>query len=89
MDQREINEREWRNPDNWNCGFYFSRRDSRWIVPKRIRLLGFSANLGRRGGAIWFWCVIVLTYLSLAVPLWGIVVLLKIIIANLEKFVGS
>jgi hypothetical protein len=29
MDQKEINDTEWKNPDNWSGPFYFSKKDSR------------------------------------------------------------
>jgi uncharacterized membrane protein len=48
----EINRSEWENQDNWtSLGFYFSKRDSRWIVPKRNPVLGWTFNLGTPKGA--------------------------------------
>jgi len=48
----EINKREWENPDNWTSpGFYFSKIDRRWIVPKRNPVLGWTFNLGNKKGA--------------------------------------
>lgn len=36
------------NPGNWKLGvFYFCREDSRILVPKRIRGLGWTVNLAR------------------------------------------
>ncbi|TCD10465.1 hypothetical protein EZ449_08945 [Pedobacter frigidisoli] len=36
---------EHENPSNWKWGtFYFNRNDSRLIVPKRIKLLGWTFN---------------------------------------------
>jgi len=33
------------NPENWKWGvFYFNRKDSRLIVSKRIKLLGWTLN---------------------------------------------
>jgi hypothetical protein len=34
MNHRDINEAEWRNPDNWSCGISFSKKDTRTVVPK-------------------------------------------------------
>ncbi len=48
MDQREINEAEWRNPENWSGsfgGFYFSKKDTRTWVPKSIPWMGWTLNL--------------------------------------------
>jgi uncharacterized membrane protein len=53
MTQEEINEAEWRDPANWRggwLGFYFGRRDTRILVPKRRPIFGFTVNLGRREG---------------------------------------
>ncbi|MBN2582988.1 MAG: hypothetical protein JXL80_07965 [Planctomycetes bacterium] len=56
-DQQEINRREWANPDNWSgpawLSVYFSKRDSRVWVPKRIPAMGWTVNLGRTGGVLW------------------------------------
>lgn len=54
MNQSEINEREWQTPDNWSgpdwlC-LYFSKKDSRTLVPKRIPWMGFTLNLGQPSG---------------------------------------
>ena len=48
----EINKSEWENQDNWTSpGFYFSKRDARWIVPKRNPVLDWTFNLGNKRGA--------------------------------------
>lgn len=51
MGQEDINESEWSNPDNWSGGLYFSKKDSRVWVPKQVRSLGWTLNLGHRKGA--------------------------------------
>lgn len=53
MDQKEINLAEWKNPDNWSGGFYFSKKDSRTWVPKSIPWMGWTLNIGRPAGAYW------------------------------------
>ncbi len=53
MDQSSINQAEWRNPDNWSGGFYFSKRDSRTWVPKQIPAMGWTLNIGTPAGAAW------------------------------------
>ncbi|NMA45592.1 MAG: hypothetical protein GX945_03420 [Lentisphaerae bacterium] len=53
MNQREINQAEWRNSDNWSVGFYFSKKDTRSWVPKQIPWMGWTLNLGNRTGALW------------------------------------
>lgn len=47
MNQDEINEREWNNPDNWGkrFGFYRSRLDSRTWVRKPKPWMGWSLNM--------------------------------------------
>ncbi len=53
MDQKEINETEWKNPDNWSGQFYFSKKDTRTWVPKSIPWMGWTLNLGTPAGAGW------------------------------------
>ena len=53
----QSNEAEWRDRRNWRgprwLGFYVAPRDSRLMVPKHPRLLGFTLNLGHPS-ARWF-----------------------------------
>lgn len=56
MIQDQINEAEWGNPANWSdsvVGVYFSKRDSRVWVPKRVPAWGWTINLGHPAGAWW------------------------------------
>jgi uncharacterized membrane protein len=58
MNQDEINKAEWENPDNWTKGstllcVYFSHKDSRTWVPKRIPWMGVTMNLGKVAGVAW------------------------------------
>jgi uncharacterized membrane protein len=57
MDQKQINDAEWRNPENWSgpkwASFYFSKRDKRTWVPKAIPSLGWTINIGKHAGAKW------------------------------------
>jgi uncharacterized membrane protein len=53
MNQTEINQAEWANPENWSVGFYFSKKDSRTWVPKAIPGMGWTVNMGKRAGAFW------------------------------------
>ncbi len=58
MNQHEINKREWENPDNWSKGskfmcVYFSHKDSRTWVPKRIPSMGSTMNLAKQAGVAW------------------------------------
>jgi uncharacterized membrane protein len=56
MTQQEINDQEWKNPDNWSgslAGFYFSKKDNRTWVPKSIPWMGWTLNLGKPAGARW------------------------------------
>jgi uncharacterized membrane protein len=47
MNQNEINQVEWSNPQNWHGIFYGSRKDSRFSVPKR-RGYGYTFNFAKR-----------------------------------------
>jgi uncharacterized membrane protein len=52
MDQRAINEREWHDPANWwggSFGFYSSEADTRLLVPKRHRAMGWTLNFAKPG----------------------------------------
>ena len=63
MDQGEIDQAEWANLANWMrprwLSIYFSKRDSRVWVPKRIPVPGWTVNLGRPGGVAWLFPVII------------------------------
>jgi len=56
MTRDEINQAEWENPANWSnavVGVYFSKRDSRAWVRKRVPSWGWTINLGHPAGAWW------------------------------------
>ena len=61
MDQQTIKQAEWTNPNNWRgprwVSVYFSKRDSRVWVPKRISAFGWTINLGRPGGVAWLFAL--------------------------------
>jgi uncharacterized membrane protein len=71
MNQNEINRAEWNNPENWAgpkaFAVYFSKRDSRTVVPKRLTWMGWTVNLARTAGV--FWLMGVLVGIPLAVML--------------------
>ena len=67
----EINKSEWENQDNWTSPeFYFSKRDTRWLVPKRNPALGWTFNLGNKTGA---WAML-LSFLTPTIILVGVIV---------------
>lgn len=78
MNQLQINEAEWADERNWSgprwLGCYFSKRDTRTVVPKRIPGMGWTINLGRSSG------VLVLVAILVGIPL--LVVLLSIATNN-------
>ena len=41
---QQMNDSDFNKPDNWVGVFYFNRKDSRLIVPKRIEGLGWTIN---------------------------------------------
>lgn len=53
MNQNEIHQAEWENPENWSVGIYFSKKDSRVWVPKSVPWMGWTVNIGQKSGAIW------------------------------------
>ena len=50
----EQNNSEWNNSNNWTLpiGFYFSKKDTRWLVPRPNQNLGWTFNLGHKKGAL-------------------------------------
>jgi len=67
----ETNESEWKNQGNWTSpGFYFSKKDTRWIVPKRNPALGWTFNLGHKKGA---WAMLLL-FLMPTIIMLGIII---------------
>jgi uncharacterized membrane protein len=64
LSQKEIDEREWSNPQNWHWAFfYFSRKDSRTFVPKRLGFY-YTMNFARRG-TLWFFLFLLLLPLAI------------------------
>jgi uncharacterized membrane protein len=59
MNQDQINQAEWENPENWSgpraFAAYFSKRDSRTVVPKRLTWMGWTVNLGTTAGSSGSW----------------------------------
>ena len=58
LNQSTTNQEEWRKEENWggpNWGaVYFSKRDKRIFVPKRIRWMGYTVNLAHAPGVLFF-----------------------------------
>lgn len=67
MSQIQINQTEWSNAENWNGrlipALYFSRRDTRLWVPKRLPYLGWTINLAHPGVT---WVLVALGLLLIA-----------------------
>ena len=63
MNQKAINESEWKDASNWTgpqwLSVYFSKRDSRVWVPKQIPALGWTLNLGKPAGVFWLTALII------------------------------
>jgi uncharacterized membrane protein len=63
MNQKAINETEWKDASNWTgpqwLSVYFSKRDSRVWVPKQIPALGWTLNLGKPAGVFWLTALII------------------------------
>ncbi len=58
MNQNEINQAEWQKDENWGGpkwgAVYFSKKDTRICVPKRIKWLGCTVNLAHTSGVLLF-----------------------------------
>ena len=67
MSQGEINDREWANADNWSgprwMSLYFSKRDTRLFVPKRMPWMGWTLNMGHSAGAVSYVLILVIVAL--------------------------
>jgi uncharacterized membrane protein len=77
MNQKEINEAEWKNQENWSGSrlesFYFSKRDTRTWVPKSIPWMGWTLNLAKPAGAHW------LIFFLAGIPILMMLILILII----------
>jgi serine/threonine protein kinase len=71
--QPAINEAEWRNPQNWTNtkwkwpAIYFSKRDSRILVPKLLPGFGWTVNLGNLRGAFALLAIVAAIIIALVV----------------------
>jgi uncharacterized membrane protein len=69
--KHEINDGEWRNPDNWRGIVYFGKQDSRIIVPLSWSdgYFGpYTINLGHRWGWLWLAVIASTALAMIAVP---------------------
>ena len=77
MDQKQINRKEWENPDNWGgprwISVYFSKKDSRTFVQKQIPITGWTLNLAKTSGVLLF--ILILLVLCL-LPLLALIFVL-------------
>jgi len=67
MNQNEINEKEWNDPENWSggiLGFYFSKKDTRTWVPKPDEQgFGWTVNTAKPAGPRWIFFLLQLPFL--------------------------
>ena len=70
MNQDDINDMEWRKPDNWTwrgpLGLYASKRDTRLFVPKATPIMGWTLNFAHPG---WGYVVAAIALLPLVLIL--------------------
>jgi uncharacterized membrane protein len=73
MNTKEMNINEWNNANNWSrmglFGVYFSKNDSRAIVPKATPAFGWTLNFGHRFSVLSLAALIVLPVISLIIAL--------------------
>lgn len=57
MNIKTLNQNEWHNADNWSrmglFGIYFSKADTRILVPKATPAFGWTLNFGHRHSVLW------------------------------------
>ena len=58
MNQGTTDQEEWQKDENWAgpkwVEVYFSKKDPRIIVPKRIKWMGWTVNLAHTAGVLLF-----------------------------------
>ncbi len=58
MNQGATDQEEWQKDENWGGPkweeVYFSKKDPRIIVPKRIKWMGWTVNLAHTAGVLLF-----------------------------------
>ena len=68
MNTNTLNHNEWHNPNNWSrmglFGVYFSKADTRVLVPKATPALGWTLNFGHRLSVLWLSVIIVVPVLA-------------------------
>ncbi|MGH8050865.1 MAG: DUF5808 domain-containing protein [Arenimonas sp.] len=68
MNINALNKNEWHNPNNWSrmglLGIYFSKADTRILVPKTTPAFGWTLNFGHRHSVLWLSVIIVLPVLA-------------------------
>jgi len=78
IDQKEINQAEWANPDNWGgprwISVYFSKKDSRVFVQKQIPIMGWTLNLAKTWGVLLFLFILIMLCL---VPLLALIAVMR------------
>ncbi|MFW5830233.1 MAG: DUF5808 domain-containing protein [Planctomycetota bacterium] len=72
-ERQAVDQAAWSDPANWTgsmLGVYFSKRDFRLWVPKRIPAMGWTINLGHPAGPRWlFGIMLVLALLPVLLTL--------------------
>lgn len=68
MNIKTLNQNEWHNPNNWSrmglFGVYFSKADTRVLVPKATPALGWTLNFGHRHSVLWLSIIVVVPVLA-------------------------
>ena len=73
MNTKEMNINEWNNANNWSrmglFGVYFSKADTRAIVPKATPVFGWTLNFGHRYAVLSLAALIVLPVMTVVIAL--------------------
>ena len=69
MDQNEVNDREWGDPENWRLGIYRSSLDSRLWVPKQRKWMGWTLNFAHGGAYFQFALLLLPAIVTVAISL--------------------
>ena len=64
MEQKEINELEWKNKTNWKWGsFYYCDKDTRVWVYKKPKWCGWTLNFAKKQSYLWLFILLIVPIL--------------------------
>ena len=65
--KRDELERMWSDPSNWRGSLYYCPRDPRLMVPKKVKIMGWTINAAHRSAWLTLVLLVVLAFVPTAV----------------------